>query len=491
MGQITRTRPVLARVAIGLGVAGLLAGACSSSSESGSTSTTMVRTSGPAQPAFDVSGVSFAEVTEPGEPVLSAGETLEEIDYSETEHLMSGTAGTYEGAANEPATATGTSTPYTTRILVRLPSEPERFSGRVVVEPLNTSAGAENDVVWKQVYETFASEGDGWIGVTERSTSPPLLVEAVPGRYDALQLQTNGLAWDILSQLGGVLKAEVPSSPLGSLDVEHVYMGGFSQSGIETGTYSSSISDGALMDDGTTVYDGFLVMARSGSLTPLESGTALAPAFEHLPLGKSSAPVVDLETQTDVQGFETDEYTSPSGAEVRRADADVEGDRYALREIPGAPHAPSISGCGDGSTFPTSSFVRAAWVALTRWVEEGEVPMQMARIDTRSIGTVSPVAVDAVGNAEGGARSPWVDVPLSTYEGNSPGGVFCQLAGLETPLDASVLATLYPDADAYLAEFEQSLDDPISAGLILESERDELIADASAKAAGRLPATAG
>jgi hypothetical protein len=430
--------------------------------------------------SYEISTPQFQEVTGPGVPSTSAGD-LSSVGYLEREFLMMGTAQTYSGTANVAAKSTGASVPYTTRILVRAPADPSKFSGRVLVEPFNTS-GPELDAVWELIHEVLTAHGDVWIGVTERAATIPQLQHYDGARYAALNLPSNDLAWDILSQVGIGVGSSGAGSPLGELKVAHIYMSGYSQSGIETATYASAISEGARVKNGTTVYDGFLVMGRSGSMTPLESGVVSLPAFEHIPLGQSSAPIVDLETQTDVQGFETTVYSSPSGAEVRRSDANESNDRYRLREIAGAPHAAEIPGCGAGSTFPVPAFARAAWAGLVDWVEADHVPAEFDVLATDSIGPVSPVTLDEYGNARGGARSPWIDVPLSTYAANSPGSVICQLVGLETPFDPATVAGLYTDANDYNTRFTQSLDKAIENGLLLQSERQAILDKANARA---------
>lgn len=38
--------------------------------------------------------------------------------------------------------------PYTNRVLFRMPSDPARFSGNVVIEILNSTAGIDIDRIW-------------------------------------------------------------------------------------------------------------------------------------------------------------------------------------------------------------------------------------------------------------------------------------------------------------------------------------------------------
>ncbi len=242
------------------------------------------------------------------------------------------------------------------------------------------------------------------------------------------------------------------------------------------------------MIDGSPVFDGYLPAAHSGSMAPLQSGTAALPPFEFVPVGAVDAPMIDLETQSDVDGFEAEvspgrTYTSPGSGNLRRPDSNAPGDRYRLYEIAGAPHAPIIPGCeGGGSSFPTPSFVRGAFGLLFGWAEDGVTPPSAARLELTSQDVVSVTAVDEVGNAVGGVRSPFVDVPVARYEAHSPSGALCALAGRETPLAPDVLHTRYADLDEYLARFTESLDDSIDEGFLPAADRAALIDLATSRA---------
>ena len=58
--------------------------------------------------------------------------------------------------------------------------------------------------------------------------------------------------------------------------------------------------------------------------------------------------------------------------------------------------------------------------------------------------------LDEFGNVEGGLRSPYLDVPTSTWFGSTPGGSFCFIAGHEVPLDPATLKQQYPTHGAYV-----------------------------------------
>ena len=64
-------------------------------------------------------------------------EDLSRQGYVEEEYLVSGKANVYDWPAGGPAVIRTPDAPYTTRVLVRRPRDPRRFSGNVVVEMLN------------------------------------------------------------------------------------------------------------------------------------------------------------------------------------------------------------------------------------------------------------------------------------------------------------------------------------------------------------------
>lgn len=410
-----------------------------------------------------------------------AGDSLP-AGWVEKERLLSGAALAYDGTPTAAARPTRSRTPFTTRVLVRYPADPADFSGRVVVEPFNTSVGIDLDVVWRQVRTLLEDRGDAWVGVTTRTSSATRLRELDPERYRSLELAANDHGWDVLRQVGALLKGPDGPRLLPRRAVRAVYMAGFSQSGIDTATFAGALNPVTRRADGQAVYDGYLPAAHAGSLSPLRSGDAALPTFVSEPMGAVDVPVVDVETQSDVEGFvapidSTRTYTNPGHAGVRRADATRDGDRYRLYELPGAPHAPLIPGCdGGGSSFPVDAFVRAALARLTRWAERGQAPPPAARIELSTTGVVSAAAVDVHGNARGGMRSPFVDVPLVRYEAHSTPGALCALAGRETPLPVDELRRRYDDVDGHMSAFTTALDDAIDDGRLLALDRAAILA---------------
>ena len=116
-------------------------------------------------------------------------------DYVEREFLLRGHARHFDGPATGPATIVGDGERYVTRCLARFPADPDRFSGRVLVEPFNTSLGPDHDALWSHVGELLQYEGDAWVGVTHRQASATNLLDVDPQRYAELDIRANDLSW--------------------------------------------------------------------------------------------------------------------------------------------------------------------------------------------------------------------------------------------------------------------------------------------------------
>ena len=108
--------------------------------------------------------------TVPGAPYIN----LSEAGYAEREFTMSGGAtvygqsGIWSSNGKWSVTATQTKVPYTTRLLVRYPTNPAKFNGTVVFEWLNDTTGGDQDPVWAQLYNELISKGYAYVGRRRR-----------------------------------------------------------------------------------------------------------------------------------------------------------------------------------------------------------------------------------------------------------------------------------------------------------------------------------
>jgi len=120
---------------------------------------------------------------------------------------------------------------------------------------------------------------------------------------------------------------------------------------------------------------------------------------------------------------------------------------------------------------------------VIEWADKGAVPPRAERIVVEN----GAIALDANGNARGGVRNTYVDVPVAKYSvPNSadpkPGtrdDFYCGIAGIETPLPADRLHALYKDAAAYRNKVQQSLDELTKAGWFLPEYAAQVMGDAA------------
>lgn len=461
------------------------------------------------------------------QPPVPGGYVIEEF-------LVSGVGSLYEFTPTGirvvspcPAAATSgcTSIPYTTRMIVKRPRRDRDFSGTVVIEPLNPSGGFDIAAVWDRSRELFTASGDIFIGWSSKSVIVNALKQWNPARYAALHWDylpftpgsnsgvNDGITFDIAAQIGALIKTGGRGSPLHGLRVRHVIESGFSQDGGFTFTQADVFHAIERMPGGGPIYDGYVPMGTNGpsninfGLTPAGALAATDPRRKMQP---RDAPVIHIDTETEIfLGT-----LSPTGLLFRRPDGDARGDRYRIWEVPGAAHvsndfdeeAPAIErdaaqiqklqladspplGCAhqefvnglvrgipgviSPDNFPFSSVQNAAFHGLVRWIETGVAPAHGAPIQVDTTTTPPHIVRDVQGNAVGGVRTPFVDVPITTYVPSdtvahtTAQSGFCVLYGYNTPFDAAKLRSLYRNHGDYVSQFARSAIQAVADGFWL------------------------
>jgi hypothetical protein len=275
------------------------------------------------------------------------------------------------------------------------------------------------------------------------------------------RLTEDGLIWDIYSQVGAWLRSGARSNPLANR-VQHAYGFGYSQTGGYLVDYINAIHPRVVAEDGKPIYDGYLVGVAGGAFVgavPINQCEPAPPTTDpRRQLTNVGVPVIRIMSQSD--------YIL--GIASRRPDGDTKTDRFRHYEMAGAAHAtpdelyysaapadivragrdvpPAACNEGPRSRFPSSIHFDAALRNLDLWVRHRIPPPHAEPI--RLNGT-TPM-LDEFGNVTGGLRSPFVDVPTSTWFGSSTGASFCFIAGHEVPLPQATLDALYPSHGAYV-----------------------------------------
>jgi len=438
---------------------------------------------------------------------------LSEVGYRQEEYFVAGTATAYRNLAPlgldgmwqvEPAATAD----YRTRILVHRPIDARRFNGTVIVEWLNVSGGLDAAADWIMAHTELTRSGYAWVGVSAQAIGVEGGTPVLPGlpvmplklvdpvRYASLVHPGDSFSYDIFSQAAQALRRPSGIDLLGGLRAEAVIAAGESQSAFRLTTYINAVHP--LAD----IFDGFLVHSR-GSLLPgplSEAPQASIPVPGAVRIRTDlNAPVLTFQTETDLTflGF----------IPARQPDTDL----FRIWEVAGTAHADTyttVVGLNDRGDSPSAAdliitsqpvdggpscgapinsgpqhfVLKAAVVALNRWVRDGTLPPSAPRLETMG----SRLVRDEHGNARGGIRTPQVDVPIATLSGEGQAGeIFCLLFGTTVPFDAAKLAALYPSHDAYVTAFNASTDEAVAAGFLLPADAALMKASAAASSIGR------
>jgi hypothetical protein len=144
---------------------------------------------------------------------------LAQAGYRQEEYFATGTASSYQATGPEgdngrwQVTASG-SAPYRTRIVVRMPANPSRFNGSVVVEWLNVSGGADLPADWIYLSPELERAGYAWVGVSAQKVGVDQLKKTDPTRYSSLMHPGDQYSFDIFTQVGRALLSRTRGEPV-------------------------------------------------------------------------------------------------------------------------------------------------------------------------------------------------------------------------------------------------------------------------------------
>jgi hypothetical protein len=435
---------------------------------------------------------------------------LAALGYSNEEFFLEGTARSYGPAASEA--------PYRTRAVVRRPLDAARWNGSVVVEWFNVSGGLDASPDWSFVHRHLLREGFAYVGVSAQkvgidgggfSAMSFPLKKMNAERYGSLVHPGDAFAFDVFSQTGRAVRE---GSLVGGRAPERVLAIGESQSAMFLVTYVNEV------DADARVFDGFLIHGRGGRGAPLDGSSIIRGSPEERAQAVRTGdwslshvagtdrirddvrvPVLTVQSETDVVGL--------GSAGARQDDAP----RFRLWEIAGAAHADTyllVASAVDDGSLPPAELARllaptdnvygmqmtsplnagpqqhyvlqAALAHLDRWAAGGAPPPEAPRLVLG--GAASPLALDSLGIARGGIRSPWVDAPTAVLSGfGQSGAEFAFLFGTTRPFDAAALARLYPGGRSdHFARFDKATSDAVANGFVLDEDAAEIRAVAAA-----------
>jgi len=438
---------------------------------------------------------------------------LAKVGYVEEEYLISGTANVYDWDADGKLAVKTANAPYGSRIRVRRPKDPAKFSGSVVVELPNAARRFDWDMMWGFLGDEIIARGDGWVAITPPPATPGLKIFD-PIRYKDVSFANPapgncpngapapaieaGLRWDMYTQVGALIKAGVAGGPFAGFRVQDIYM---TTQGGDVVTYLNVFHPQAKLAGGKFVYDGFLSKQPNGIGALSACGAAPARGDSRHQIRNAGVPVIAVVAQGEVIG----------SMAARRADSDDANDKFRLYEVAGGSHLDQYSyypfasmldaaraGNVQGTPefpfaarctpeiqliqYPLMPFVyHAALNHLDNWAKKGTPPPHADRVQIKDADTPkASVAMDQFGNAMGGIRTFWVDVPAVNFTQNSPGPGNCPELGHSAPLGWQKLEAMYGDYKTYVAKATASLDKSVKEGWITQADANRIKAELAA-----------
>ncbi len=485
---------------LGVGVA-----ACGTSASSTQTTATV-----PAVPA-SVPQVTVTGPVTGGQGIDLPGTTsfdLSSVGYEQNEYFLSGTATAY--TSTSPLTSNGrwtvtpaSTAPYKTRMVVYRPINPKRFDGTVIVEWLNVSGGVDAAAAWLTDHVQMIRSGMVYVGVSVQAagiegSSGSLGASAgqaggIKGadlaRYGSLNTPGDSYSYSMYEQAGAAIHRDA-ATVLAGLKPQRVLALGESQSAFRLVTYID-----ALQPQSQGVYDGYFVYSRGGSGAALSQApqAAITPPTPTIIRTDLRVPVMMFETEADllVLGYLPARQAPTRFIREWEVAGTAHYDTYGLVES----MTDNGNGTADVKTFdtmitPVSSFdggaiscpvplnagahtyeLRAAVVALNRWVTTGTPPPQSPRL---AVASPTAFATDQNGESVGGIRTPQVQAPIAIVNGtgdtSSAGGGFCGLFGATIPFSAAKIAQLYPTHAVFATKWDQAVAADVADGYLLPAD---------------------
>lgn len=356
---------------------------------------------------------------------------------------------------------TGTSPAYTTRLFVKKPRDPAKFSGTVFVEWYNVSGGIDFAVLWANSMEYFMREGHAFIAVSAQAVGANALrTTADPERYALINHPGDDIANTVFSQAGAAIRSQSETLLGKCMPVHAMLAVGQSQSSGRLGDYI----DNAQPTD--KVYDGIL----------LHSGAEPAT-------NKPDVPTFVVYTMSEGNGSVED---GPNMVEWMVAGATHNDKRVTSRgtEVAAAIDVPVTQCLNPMNDFPSYRVYNAVLDWLNRWVRDGDRPPAGMRFEERG----GQLVMDGYSNVRGGVRSPDIEVPIATHGfDNGPadpadviGFLACGLGGQQVPFTPAQLMQLYPTHNDYVKKYTAAADKAVADGYWLKADRNEAVDQAKA-----------
>lgn len=394
--------------------------------------------------------------------------------YVEEEFLFGGTA-RYHVDGSEAA--------YTTRMIVRRPSDPAMFNGSVVLDWTNVTLQFDIESLWASSWDVLMGRGFVYVSVTAQKQgadgSPLGVFFFDPVRYAAVSHPGDDYSYDIFSQAAVAMQDPIVLPEALRNKIEHVLATGPSQSAGYLSTYINEVHKQA------RVFDGFMPQIAASVTTTR----------------KDVAPVLWINSQAEAAGIDeppTDEnllryweiagppHTTSAGERYYLAAQEYGQSGGAINtydpEVAGQYGELDPHGSCSRSRYPVRYVWSAGIVALNDWLRTGTAPPSYPPITRDAAGSLT---FDEHGNTVGGFRLPVVDVPIAAYYAGalppaaavtpcSPTAV-APLVGFSQIFSSTKMSGLYPTHADYVAKMEAATAEALAAGRLLPEHAEDLL----------------
>lgn len=448
---------------------------------------------------------------------------LQKYGYIEEEFFVGGAANVYQetdgglGLVHEAV-------PYKTRLIVRRPADPSKFSGRVYFDILNATQNYDIEDLWHRIYIWCMEQGHGYVGITSKPVNVQSLKQYDYERYRSLNWASpetvpqpapctdgeipgteEGMIWDMIGQTATAIRSGRAGALFGGEEVRYLCLTGQSQSGFYLNTFIAHFD--RYMEDaaGQRLFDGYMNIVGVPFERELRQGISkkrfsLKPRRDLV----SGVPLIMISSEGDMELFSKREGWAQTKLPV---DCDTRENKCRYYEVAGAPHTDVdcaiLSGDAEVirtgrapmrvdsslrammNNFPLAEYICGFLEKLHTWRVEGTAPATCPRFERDSNGGLRR---DAHQNVCGGFRTPYVDLPVASFRGY---GEFANgdIAGGRIELHESEAAF-----DRRLLELEEALNAQLAEGWLtkgavsrmLQAERNrrECLKDAHGDCAG-------
>lgn len=449
---------------------------------------------------------------------------LSEKGYEEKEYYMEGTANVYQTLDDGSIGIKNKDVPYINRFIVRAPKNVQNFSGNVVVEIINPTSFMEIDRMWILAWKEFVRKGDIYVGITSKPNTLPKLLEFNKERYCKLswanptpekpfpftkedleksgtlidqdiQVET-GLFWDMLTDLGILLRSQRIDNPLLKYKPDVITATGWSQSG---GYLIRYINDFVYRQNPSIdVYDGFLAAGPPRYfVVPLNQYECMNPGnIENSTIRYVKNPTIVLQTESENGHLGT--------CNIKRKEGDDSDFLCRQYDITGASHdtvysyvdyyqndpdliriqhLPEYVGKNAvANNYPSQFLIAAAFRNLFHWIRTGVAP---AKCDLIEMDCYGENKKDSLRISKGGLRTCLLDYPTGAYYNTSdiekganpifPDSEKELLFGHEEPYPKEMLTAMYGNLEHYKELVTEHTKEQISKGFIVKEDMEDLI----------------